>query len=126
MIGVFHGNNGLSSGRAAGQFAGHFDGFAGNVLCEGSRITAIIDIGVTSAVVDRRLDLLATAVYSRADFLLEVIDADDERAAARWLHDRNLESFVLPMQRWLAAYWSWATDDERLHAWCRHILLEDA
>jgi aminoglycoside phosphotransferase (APT) family kinase protein len=41
----------------------HLDAFAGNMLAVGSKITAVIDIGITSAVGDPRLDPLACAAY---------------------------------------------------------------
>ena len=44
----------------------HLDAFAGNVLAVGTGVTAVIDIGVTSAAGDRRLDPLSAAVYLAA------------------------------------------------------------
>jgi aminoglycoside phosphotransferase (APT) family kinase protein len=41
----------------------HLDAFAGNFLTDGVRVTAVIDIGVSSLAGDRRLDPIASTVY---------------------------------------------------------------
>ena len=46
-----------------------------------------------------------------------------DRAFAReWLTDRGLHGLYGPARRWLAAFWSAATDDPRLQRWSGAIL----
>ncbi|HUW02525.1 MAG TPA: hypothetical protein VMW08_09265 [Acidimicrobiales bacterium] len=101
----------------------HLDAFAGNMLAEGPSISAVIDFGPMSIVGDRRLDVLAAAAYLRSDQITPEADEGDGLVAMAWLGDRDLVDFYEPARRWLAAYWSWASDDTKLNAWCREVLL---
>lgn len=101
----------------------HLDAFFGNALADGCRVTAIIDIGHTSAVGDPRLDQVAAAVYACSEEITPSADEADRTAAREWLRDRRLDAWEEPVRRWLAAYWAWADDDVRLHRWCRRVLL---
>jgi len=104
----------------------HLDGAAPNVLAEGTTITAVIDFGPTTAVVDRRLDALAAAAYLRIDALRAGVTAADHPAIDRWLEQRGLLDALPVMNRWLAGYWSWVGDDEPpVDEWCRQTLLGD-
>lgn len=109
-------------GDAAGDFM-HLDAFVGNMLAVGTEVTAVIDIGLTSARGDRRLDVLSAVVYLCADEITPIADEDDRRVARQWLADAGLGDLYEPARRWMAAYWAWAVDDPDLHHWCRRVLL---
>ncbi len=105
----------------------HLDGCAPNVLAIGTTVTAIIDFGPTTAIVDRRLDALATAAYLRIDTLRGALAPADHPVVDDWLDGRGLLEALPAMERWLAGYWSWVGDDEpEVDVWCRRVLLEDA
>lgn len=101
----------------------HLDAFAGNMLADGTTVTAVIDFGVTSLAGDPRLDALAAVVYLTTPEITPVATARDHEVAAAWLDDAGLAGWLEPARRWLAAYWSAAVDDADLHRWCRRILL---
>ena len=101
----------------------HLDAFAGNMLTDGQRITAVIDIGPSSVAGDRRLDPVAAAVYLCAPRITPVATPVDASVAAAWLRSAGLDDWFDPVQRWLAAYWAFAVDDVALHQWCRTVLL---
>ncbi len=101
----------------------HLDAFVGNILCEGSEVTAVIDIGATSTVGDRRFDPVSAVVYLHGEGIRPAATEHDKRTAAGWLADAGLSDMYEPVRRWLAAYWAWAIDDEDLHHWCRSVLL---
>ena len=103
----------------------HLDAFAGNMLTDGVRITAVLDVGPTSAIGDRRLDPLAAAVYLAAPAITPPATPADVDVAMSWLANVGLRDLYEPARRWLAAYWSFAIDDAHLHAWCRSVLLVD-
>ena len=101
----------------------HLDAFGGNMLSDGSSITAVLDFGVVALVGDRRLDPLTAAAYLDAAITPAATDAD--RAVAHsWLAERHLAALYQPTRRWLAAFWSFAHDDQSLHQWCRSISLQ--
>ena len=100
----------------------HLDAFPGNVLSDGSSITAVLDFSTVSLLGDRRLDPLTAAAYLYAAITPAATDAD--RAVAQsWLAEHYLAALEQPTRRWLAAFWSFALDDQPLHQWCRSILL---
>jgi len=101
----------------------HLDAFAGNMLCEGTQITAVLDVGATSLVGDSRLDPLACATYLTSREITPTSQPRDGLVAADWLGSAGLARWAEPARRWLAAYWSWAVDDAALHKWCRSVLL---
>lgn len=101
----------------------HLDAFAGNMLSVATTVTAVIDIGATSASGDRRLDPLSAAVYLCSPAITPAADEGDRRVARAWLTDADLIDHLEPARRWLAAFWAWATDDRSLHDWCRTVLL---
>jgi aminoglycoside phosphotransferase (APT) family kinase protein len=101
----------------------HLDAFAGNMLTDGQRITAVIDIGPSSAAGDRRIDPVAAAVYLCAPQITPMVRSADVRLAATWLRLNGLDGWFDPVQRWLAAYWAFAVEDVALHRWCRAVLL---
>jgi hypothetical protein len=77
---------------------------------------------VIALVGDRRLEPLAAVAYLHPNITPTASDADRALAQA-WLAERNLVPLYEPARRWLAAFWSIARDDRKLHEWCREILL---
>ena len=104
----------------------HLDAFAGNMLTDGERITAVLDIGPTSVSGDRRLDPLACAVYLTAPEITPTARSSDGPVVRRWLVGAGLDQWFEPARQWLAAFWSFAVDDPRVLRWCRRILLREA
>jgi aminoglycoside phosphotransferase (APT) family kinase protein len=102
----------------------HLDAFAGNMLTDGSRITAVIDIGPTSVAGDRRLDPLSAAVYLTSSEITPVVTPSDIDVTMSWLRAAGLRDWFEPARRWLAAFWSVAVDEPTLHRWCRRVLLD--
>jgi hypothetical protein len=101
----------------------HMDAFPGNMLAEHGQVTAVLDFGTVSIVGDRRLDPLTAAAYL-APLITPTATDSDLRVARQWLADRGLDDLYEPALRWIAAFWSVARDDLRLHRWCRSILLD--
>jgi hypothetical protein len=102
----------------------HLDAFAGNMLTDGTGITAVLDIGYACVAGDRRLSPLAAAVYLELRPQTAPIGTARDRLVARaWLRSAGLLDLLDPARRWLAAYWAFATDDLALQAWCRSVLL---
>lgn len=101
----------------------HLDAFTGNMLTDGTHITAVLDIGPTSVAGDRRLDPLAAAVYLAAPQITPAATPKDVDVAMSWLRAVGLHDLFVPARRWLAAYWSAAIDDPRVLDWCRAVLL---
>ncbi|HEY7946830.1 MAG TPA: phosphotransferase [Acidimicrobiales bacterium] len=100
----------------------HLDAFTGNMLTDGVAVTAVIDIGSTSVAGDRRLDPLSAAVYLASEITPQARPGDVD-VAMSWLRGAGLEQWFEPARRWLAAFWSFAVDDEALQRWCRSVLL---
>jgi aminoglycoside phosphotransferase (APT) family kinase protein len=103
----------------------HLDAFAGNMLTDGTVITAVIDIGTTSLAGDRRFDPVAAAVYLATPEITPMATEDEIVAAMSWLRAVGLDEWFGPVRRWLAAFWSYAVDDVDLLHWCRRVLLEE-
>jgi hypothetical protein len=101
----------------------HLDAFAGNMLTDGTRITAVLDIGPTSVAGDRRLDPLSAAVYLASSDITPVATPADVDVAMSWLRAAGLYDWFVPAQRWLAAFWAFAVDDPRVLRFCRAVLL---
>ena len=101
----------------------HLDAFAANMLTDGTRITAVLDIGPTSVVGDRRLDPLGAVVYLAAPDISPVATPADIDVAMGWLRAAGLHEWFEPAQAWLAAFWSFAVDDPTVMRWCRAVLL---
>jgi len=108
----------------AGPAFVHLDAFAGNMLTDGTRITAVIDFGATSVAGDRRLDPIAAAVYLASPVITPPVTAADVEVAMGWLRAADLDQWFDAARRWLAAYWSFAVDQPTLLQWCRSVLLD--
>lgn len=99
----------------------HLDAYLGNMLAEGDRITALLDFGAMAIGGPPDLDPLAAVAYLAPEITPVATEAD--RATARsWVEERGLAGAIGPAERWLAAYWSFASDDVLLHRWCTRIL----
>ncbi len=102
----------------------HLDAFPGNMMAEGERVTAVLDFGASAIMGDRRLDPLAAAVYL-APAITPIATDRDRAVAQEWLAERALVGLCPAVERWLAAYWSFAQDDISLYQWCQMVLLVD-
>jgi Ser/Thr protein kinase RdoA (MazF antagonist) len=100
----------------------HLDAFAGNMLAVGSTITSVIDFGRSCVVGDARLDPLSVAVYLSSREITPTATARDVEVARSWLRSAGLDEWFEPARNWLAAFWSFATDDQSLWSWCRAVL----
>lgn len=101
----------------------HLDAFAGNMMTAGGRVTAVLDFGPTCLAGGASwLDPVACAVYLGSPSITPTATAADAERARGWLRDRGLDELHDPLRRWLAAFWSFAVDDHKLHAWCRSVL----
>ena len=63
----------------------HLDAFAGNMLTDGSCITAVLDIGPTSVAGDRRFDPVSAAVYLASPDITPSANRRDVDVAMSWL-----------------------------------------
>ena len=85
--------------------------------------TAVLDFGASVIIGDRRLDPLTAAVYLTPAITPTAIQ-EDHVVAQEWLAVQGLASYYTAAQNWIAAYWSFATDDISLYRWCRKILVD--
>jgi aminoglycoside phosphotransferase (APT) family kinase protein len=100
----------------------HLDAFADNMLTDGTKIIAVLDIGHTAVGGDRRFDPLSAAVYLAEPPTTPVATSRDIEVAMGWLAAAGLRDLFEPLRRWLAAYWLFDVDDPPLVAWCRTVL----
>jgi aminoglycoside phosphotransferase (APT) family kinase protein len=100
----------------------HLDLYPGNVLVEAREVSAVVDFGGPSLVGDARLDPVSSAIYL-TPYISPTATDRDRGLAREWLKAQRLDELFAPAERWLAARWSFARDDERLHRWCRMVLL---
>ena len=102
----------------------HVDAFAGNMLTDGTAITAVIDFGAMCLAGSDVVDPIAVAVYLAPEITPTATDAD-RGAACSWLGEKGLLASARPVERWLAACWAFAADDdEALGRWCRRVLVD--
>ncbi|XXT15431.1 phosphotransferase [Sorangium sp. So ce429] len=101
----------------------HMDLFPGNVLVEDQEVSAVVDFGGPSALGDARLEPLSAVAYL-TPFITPTATDRDRHLAREWLQAQHLDALLAPAERWLAARWSFARDDVRLHQWCREVLLD--
>jgi hypothetical protein len=100
----------------------HLDAFAGNMMTDGRRITAVLDIGPACVVGDVRFSSVAAAVYLAAPAITPSATPRDIQIANGWLRGHNLGELFDPVRHWLAAYWSFAVNDPKVLAWCCSVL----
>jgi predicted RNA-binding protein with PIN domain len=100
----------------------HLDVFLGNMLAVGDRISALLDFGPMTIGGPRDLDALAAVAYLAPE-ITPTAGEGERRAARAWAEEAGLAAAVAPAERWIAAYWTGAPDDERLRRWCGRILL---
>ena len=97
----------------------HVDYFPGNVMCEGTQITGVIDFGYATIAADPRLTAIIGAACLHSRISANASRAD-RQVADDWLRAHGLEGFVVPTNRWLAAFWAFAyADDLSLEIWGR-------
>ncbi len=99
----------------------HMDYFPGNVLSQGSSVTAVLDFGPSTIFGDPRMDAWSAVAYLDTEISPDATEAD-RKLAMGWLAKHNLTPHYPDAKRWLAAYWSFAADDQALMSWCRRIL----
>ena len=100
----------------------HLDYFPGNVMADGNRVTGVLDFGYSTIVGDPRFTPVLAAIYL-SNRISPPAGAEDRAIAMEWLAERNLTSLVVPLRRWIAAYWSFCReDDPKLAAEIRHVL----
>jgi hypothetical protein len=100
----------------------HLDLVGDNVLFESGTASAVIDFGGVPIVGDARLDPVSAAVYLTPE-ITPAATPRDRSVAREWLEAHGWIELLDPATRWLAARWSFARDDVRLHDWCRRVLL---
>lgn len=100
----------------------HLDLYAGNVLVDGSRVTAVLDFGGVPVFGDPDFDPLAVAVYLRGAMTDDAIESD-HAVCREWLERAGLAERLDAAERWIAAMWSFAVDDATLQSWCQRVLL---
>lgn len=99
----------------------HMDYFPANVLAQGSAVTAVLDFGPSTIMGDARMEAWSAVAYLDTEISPDATESDRELAMG-WLADHNLTPHYPNAKRWLAAYWSFAADDQALMSWCRRIL----
>jgi hypothetical protein len=99
----------------------HLDVFLGNMLAAGDRISALLDFGPMTIGGPRDLDALVAVAYLAPE-ITPTAREGERRAARAWAEESGLAAAVAPAERWIAAYWTGAPDDERLRGWCKRIL----
>lgn len=100
----------------------HLDGFLGNMLAEGDQVTALLDFGPMTIGGPAHLDPLVAIAYLTPE-ITPTATAADRAVAEAWAADAGLAGAVTPAERWIAAYWTGAPDDQRLRSWCERTLL---
>ena len=99
----------------------HLDFCPANVLVEGVRVSAVLDFGYASLIGDRRMTAVAAAAYLVPE-ITPTVKKGDQAIAFDWLRNHEMISYYTSAERWLAAYWTHASDDENLFKWCTKIL----
>lgn len=78
----------------------HLDLFAGNVLVDGSRVTAILDFGGVPVFGDPDFDPLTVAVYLRGEMTDNAGDSD-HAVCREWLARHGLADRLDAAERWI-------------------------
>lgn len=100
----------------------HLDLYAGNVLVDETRVTALLDFGGVPVFGDPDFDPLTVAVYLRGE-MTDATEPSDHAACQEWLERAGLADRLDAAERWVAAMWSFAVDDVKVQSWCRRVLL---
>jgi aminoglycoside phosphotransferase (APT) family kinase protein len=100
----------------------HLDAFVGNMMTDGHRITAVLDIGPSCVRGDVRFNALAAAVYLESPETTPMATTRDLQVTHSWLASCDLLRLLEPARAWLAAYWSFEVDDPKVLAWVRSVL----
>lgn len=99
----------------------HLDLYAGNVLVDEGRVTALLDFGGVPVIGDPAFDPLSVAVYLQGE-MTEASRDEDRLTCLCWLEEAGLADRFEATEHWIAAMWTFATDDQKLAAWCGRIL----
>lgn len=97
----------------------HFDYFPGNVLCDDSRVLAVLDWSVLSIVGDPDLDVALAVAYFG---VTETATEEDVHFSERWLAERELTERAAFYRRWGAAWWAPAASDDSIRNWVAAVL----
>jgi Ser/Thr protein kinase RdoA (MazF antagonist) len=100
----------------------HMDYFPANVLAVDGTVSAVLDFGPAAVMGDARMDAWGAVAYLDSEITPEANEQDREQGVA-WLTENGLADDYDCARRWLAASWSFASNDAQLMAWCRRILL---
>ncbi len=100
----------------------HLDVFLGNLLADGDRVTALLDFGPMTIGGPAHLDPLVAIAYLHPAITPTATEGD-RAVAETWAAERGLAAAVGAVERWIAAYWTGARDDQHLQRWCAEILL---
>lgn len=100
----------------------HFDYFPGNVLCDDTRVTAVIDWSVLSIMGDPDLDVALSVAYFA---VTPTATASDTEFASAWLRERDLDQRASFYARWGAAWWLPGSDDEDIRSFAADVLAQD-
>lgn len=98
----------------------HLDYCPSNVLCEGSRITAVLDFGGTTIAGCASFNPIVAVAFLDPSITPAARTIDQEQAY-KWLADCGLCETSGPVTKWLAAYWSFCGENEdlALFRWCQ-------
>lgn len=91
------------------------------MLFTGTTVSAVLDLGASVAVGDRRFDPVVSAIYLTEPSHTPNATAADGDVAVDWLRQHGLADLFEPVRRWLAAYWAF---DPALTGWCHRVLSE--
>lgn len=104
----------------------HLDFFAGNVMADGDQITGVIDFGYSTIIGDRRLTPVAAAVHLVSPRITPVATDTDRALAMNWIAEHELGDYYAAGERWMAAYWMFASDDDPvILPWSKSVLDPD-
>lgn len=97
----------------------HFDYFPGNVMCNDTRITAVIDWSVLSIIGDPDLDVALAVEY----FAVTPTAVEADSVFARdWLRQNGFAEAADFYRRWGAAWWLPGSYDENIRSFVTGVL----
>ena len=71
---------------------------------------------------DRRMNVAAAVTHLLAPQITPSVLAEDAALVRDWVADSRLTQYVDGAVPWLAAYWTFASDDTGLMVWCESVL----